>query len=77
MGDLKQNVKKAEKLPYHVTAPEGTTIFRTINFERYAVRILLLTRMHFRCRSDSRVIFEAISSPAFMEHSEYYGAGAD
>lgn len=26
-----------QKLPDHVVAPEGTSLFRTINFERYAV----------------------------------------
>ncbi|EIE22211.1 hypothetical protein COCSUDRAFT_33453 [Coccomyxa subellipsoidea C-169] len=25
-----------QKLPDHVVAPEGTSLFRTINFERYA-----------------------------------------
>ncbi|BDA43181.1 hypothetical protein COCOBI_04-1930 [Coccomyxa sp. Obi] len=31
-GELKQK----PKLPDHVVAPEGTSLFRTINFERYA-----------------------------------------
>lgn len=39
-GDLKPK----EKLPYHVVAPEGTSVFRTINFERYVVRYRLPTK---------------------------------
>lgn len=32
-GDPKQK----GKLPDHVVAPEGTSLFKTVNFERYAV----------------------------------------
>ena len=37
------NVKGKQKLPDHVVAPEGTNLFRAINFERYAVRSALDT----------------------------------
>ena len=29
--------KQKGKLPDHVVAPEGTSLFKTINFERYVV----------------------------------------
>jgi hypothetical protein len=33
-GDLKSK----QKLPDHVIAPEGTSVFRAVNFERYVVK---------------------------------------
>lgn len=35
--DVQPPKKPAHNLPEHVTAPEGTSLFRTVNFERYAV----------------------------------------
>ena len=35
--DVQPPKKPAQKLLDHVTAPEGTSLFRTVNFERYAV----------------------------------------
>ena len=35
-GDLRHK----GKLPEHVVAPEGTSLFKTVNFERYAVSLM-------------------------------------
>ena len=32
--------KHKGKLPEHVVAPEGTSLFRTVNFERYVVSLM-------------------------------------
>ena len=35
--------KQKGKLPDHVVAPEGTSLFRTVNFERYVVSERIVT----------------------------------
>ncbi len=45
-------LKGKQKLPEHVVAPEGTSLFRTINFERYVVSslpVIAITSVYLFC----------------------------
>ena len=38
--------KRKGKLPEHIIAPEGTSLFRAVNFERYVVSLTRHTPKH-------------------------------
>lgn len=48
---------RKHKLPDHVVAPEGTSLFRTINFERYVVSINAFTINLFLWISGNKLVY--------------------